>query len=90
MNVVSAHVVMDKQASERAVVDHLCCCLSSQFDIEHSTFQLESESASRNGNKDLALTSRQKRADCLPHDFSSPWHRLPVHRRRSSLQARGH
>jgi len=24
------------------MLDHLCGCLSSQFDIEHSTFQLES------------------------------------------------
>jgi len=43
MNVVSAHVVIDKDASGPAVLDHLCRCLSSQFDIEHSTFQLESE-----------------------------------------------
>ena len=42
MNVVSAHVVIDERASGPAVLDHLCRCLSSQFDIEHSTFQLES------------------------------------------------
>ncbi len=47
MNVVSAHVVIDKNASGPAVLDHLCRCLSSQFDIEHSTFQLESESRER-------------------------------------------
>ncbi len=43
MNVISAHVVIDKHAKGPAVLDHLCSCLSSQFDIEHSTFQLESE-----------------------------------------------
>jgi cobalt-zinc-cadmium efflux system protein len=47
MNVVSAHVVIDKAASGPAVLDHLCRCLSSQFDIEHSTFQLESEDRQR-------------------------------------------
>ena len=47
MNVVSAHVVIDTQASAPAVLDHLCNCLSSQFDIEHSTFQLEAEDRQR-------------------------------------------
>jgi cobalt-zinc-cadmium efflux system protein len=47
MNVVSAHVVIDKDASGPAVLDHLCRCLSTQFDIEHSTFQLESEDRQR-------------------------------------------
>ncbi len=47
MNVVSAHVVIDKAANGPAVLDHLCRCLSSQFDIEHSTFQLESEDRQR-------------------------------------------
>ena len=47
MNVVSAHVVIDTQASAPAVLDHLCNCLSSQFDIEHSTFQLEAEDRKR-------------------------------------------
>ena len=47
MNVVSAHVVIDTQASAPAVLDHLCTCLSSQFDIEHSTFQLEAEDRKR-------------------------------------------
>ena len=47
MNVVSAHVVIDTQASAPAVLDHLCTCLSSQFDIEHSTFQLEAEDRQR-------------------------------------------
>jgi cobalt-zinc-cadmium efflux system protein len=47
MNVVSAHVVIDRGASGPAVLDHLCRCLSSQFDIEHSTFQLETEDRTR-------------------------------------------
>lgn len=47
MNVVSAHVVIDRTASGPAVLDHLCECLSSQFDIEHSTFQLEAEDRTR-------------------------------------------
>ena len=42
VNVVSAHVVLDPGASPPAVLDHLCACLSGEFDIEHSTFQLES------------------------------------------------
>jgi cobalt-zinc-cadmium efflux system protein len=42
MNVVSAHVVLRDGAEPPAVLDHLCRCLSGDFDIEHSTFQLES------------------------------------------------
>lgn len=41
MNVVSAHVVLDDGADPPAVLDELCRCLSGDFDIEHSTFQLE-------------------------------------------------
>jgi cobalt-zinc-cadmium efflux system protein len=41
MNVVSAHVVLDPSADPPAVLDELCRCLSGDFDIEHSTFQLE-------------------------------------------------
>jgi cobalt-zinc-cadmium efflux system protein len=41
MNVVSAHVVLDPSADPPVVLDHLCRCLSGDFDIEHSTFQLE-------------------------------------------------
>jgi len=41
MNVVSAHVVMTPDADPPAVLDELCRCLSGDFDIEHSTFQLE-------------------------------------------------
>jgi cobalt-zinc-cadmium efflux system protein len=41
MNVVSAHVVLGDGADAPAVLDELCRCLSGDFDIEHSTFQLE-------------------------------------------------
>lgn len=42
MNVVSAHVVLEPEANGPAVLDELCRCLTGDFDIEHSTFQLES------------------------------------------------
>ncbi len=41
MNVVSAHVVLKPAADPPTVLDALCRCLSGDFDIEHSTFQLE-------------------------------------------------
>ena len=41
LNVLSAHVVVDEGAGHAEVLDALCRCLSTQFDIEHSTFQLE-------------------------------------------------
>jgi cobalt-zinc-cadmium efflux system protein len=41
MNVVSAHVVLQPAADPPTVLDALCRCLSGDFDIEHSTFQLE-------------------------------------------------
>jgi cobalt-zinc-cadmium efflux system protein len=41
MNVVSAHVVLAEGADPPSVLDELCRCLSGDFDIEHSTFQLE-------------------------------------------------
>jgi cobalt-zinc-cadmium efflux system protein len=41
LNVVSAHVVLDPGADPPAVLDHLCTCLAGIFDIDHSTFQLE-------------------------------------------------
>lgn len=47
MNVVSAHVVLDETADPPAVLDELCRCLSGDFDIEHSTFQLESSDRRR-------------------------------------------
>lgn len=41
MNVVSAHVVVADDANPGAILDHLGMCLSADFDIDHSTFQLE-------------------------------------------------
>ena len=41
MNVVSAHVVLGPEARPGDILDHLGTCLSADFDINHSTFQLE-------------------------------------------------
>jgi len=41
VNVLSAHVVLSPGADAPSVLEELCSCLSSDFDIEHSTFQLE-------------------------------------------------
>jgi cobalt-zinc-cadmium efflux system protein len=41
MNVVSAHVVLEPEANPGTILDHLGLCLSDDFDIDHSTFQLE-------------------------------------------------
>jgi cobalt-zinc-cadmium efflux system protein len=41
MNVVSAHVVLSPDAQAGDVLDHLGRCLADDFDINHSTFQLE-------------------------------------------------
>jgi cobalt-zinc-cadmium efflux system protein len=41
MNVVSAHVVLDENADAGKLIDHLSDCLAGDFDIDHSTFQLE-------------------------------------------------
>jgi cobalt-zinc-cadmium efflux system protein len=41
MNVVSAHVVLEEGADAGRALDALCACLSDDFDIEHSTFQIE-------------------------------------------------
>jgi cobalt-zinc-cadmium efflux system protein len=41
MNVVSAHVIVEPDARPAEVLDHLCECLAGFFDIEHSTFQIE-------------------------------------------------
>jgi cobalt-zinc-cadmium efflux system protein len=41
MNVVSAHVVLAGGADPAAALESLSRCLSDDFDIEHSTFQLE-------------------------------------------------
>jgi cobalt-zinc-cadmium efflux system protein len=42
VNVVSAHVVLETGADGAAALEFLCDCLSGHFDVEHSTFQLES------------------------------------------------
>ena len=47
LNVVSAHVVIEADADPPAVLDELCRCLSGDFDIEHSTFQLETRDRRR-------------------------------------------
>jgi cobalt-zinc-cadmium efflux system protein len=47
MNVVSAHVVLGDGADPPRVLDDLCTCLSDDFDIEHSTFQLETRDRRR-------------------------------------------
>ena len=47
VNVVSAHVVLDETAHPPTVLDYLCGCLSGDFDIEHSTFQLETSDRRR-------------------------------------------
>jgi NADH dehydrogenase FAD-containing subunit len=41
MNVVSAHVVLQPDANPGAILDHLGMCLADDFDVDHSTFQLE-------------------------------------------------
>jgi len=41
MNVVSAHVIIDPAADPARVLDEICACLSDDFDMEHSTIQLE-------------------------------------------------
>jgi cobalt-zinc-cadmium efflux system protein len=41
MNVVSAHIVIGPDGNPGAILDHLGACLSGDFDIDHSTFQLE-------------------------------------------------
>ncbi len=41
MNVVSAHVVVGLDAVPGEILDHLGMCLAEDFDIDHSTFQLE-------------------------------------------------
>ena len=41
MNVVSAHVVLAAEVDPGKLIDHLSDCLAGDFDIDHSTFQLE-------------------------------------------------
>ena len=43
LKVLSAHVIVDKGAKNADVLDALCRCLATQFDIEHSTFQIETQ-----------------------------------------------
>ncbi|HXG40018.1 MAG TPA: DnaJ domain-containing protein, partial [Candidatus Limnocylindrales bacterium] len=45
--VVSAHVVLRDGAEPALVLDELCRCLSTDFDVEHSTFQLETHDRRR-------------------------------------------
>jgi cobalt-zinc-cadmium efflux system protein len=40
-NVVALHAVMEPGADPAAVLDELCACLTDDFDMEHSTIQLE-------------------------------------------------
>jgi cobalt-zinc-cadmium efflux system protein len=47
LNVVSAHVVLEPDADGAVALESLCECLSGHFDIEHSTFQLESSDRRR-------------------------------------------
>ena len=41
LNVVSLHAVVEPGADPAAVLDELCACLTDDFDMEHSTIQLE-------------------------------------------------
>ena len=47
MNVVSAHVVLAQGADPGTALSALSTCLADDFDIEHSTFQLETEDRRR-------------------------------------------
>jgi cobalt-zinc-cadmium efflux system protein len=47
VNVVSAHVVLAAGVDPAVTLDSLCACLSADFHIEHSTFQLETEDRRR-------------------------------------------
>jgi cobalt-zinc-cadmium efflux system protein len=47
VNVISAHVVVDRGSNREAVLDALETCLRGDFDIDHSTFQIESEDRQR-------------------------------------------
>ena len=54
MNVVSAHVVLADGADAAATLDVLSACLADDFDIEHSTFQLETVDRRRVGERSHA------------------------------------
>ena len=47
MHVVSAHVVVEPGADPASVLDEVCSCLSDDFDMEHSTIQLETSDRRR-------------------------------------------
>jgi cobalt-zinc-cadmium efflux system protein len=47
VNVISAHVIVQSGADPSVVLDDLETCLRGDFDIEHSTFQLETEDRKR-------------------------------------------
>ena len=47
VNVISAHVVVERDAEAGAVLSDLEACLRGDFDIAHSTFQLETEDRRR-------------------------------------------
>jgi cobalt-zinc-cadmium efflux system protein len=47
MHVLSAHVVLADGADAARTLDALCASMSEEFDIEHSTFQLESSDRRR-------------------------------------------
>ncbi len=47
VHVVSAHVVLAEGADPARVLDELCSCPAGDFDVEHSTFQLETQDRRR-------------------------------------------
>lgn len=47
INVVSAHVVMRRGSDPARVLDEVCACLTDDFDMEHSTIQLETAARRR-------------------------------------------
>lgn len=47
MNVVSAHIILKSGADPAAVLDEVCACLADDFDMEHSTIQLETSDRRR-------------------------------------------
>lgn len=55
MNVVSAHVVLGEDAKPGDILDHLGSCLADDFDVRHSTFQLETP-------EDVAWEARAEQA----------------------------
>lgn len=47
MNVVSAHVIIEPSADPASVLDEICACLGDDFDMEHSTIQLDTSDRRR-------------------------------------------